>query len=63
MHEDTHDRGVSPRTVASAATGDLPQGSIGYKTIFAVGALLFVITFTLNYLSNRVVRRFREAYE
>jgi phosphate transport system permease protein len=49
--------------IASAATGDLPQGSIGYKTIFAVGALLFAITFTLNYVSNRVVRRYREAYE
>jgi phosphate transport system permease protein len=49
--------------IAQAATGDLPQGSIGYKTIFAVGALLFAITFTLNYVSNRVVRRYREAYE
>jgi phosphate transport system permease protein len=49
--------------IAQAATGDLPQGSIGYKTIFAVGALLFVITFSLNYVSNRVVRRYREAYE
>jgi phosphate transport system permease protein len=49
--------------IAQAATGDLPQGSIGYQTIFAVGALLFVITFALNYVSNRVVRRYREAYE
>jgi phosphate transport system permease protein len=49
--------------IASAATGDLPQGTIGYKTIFAVGALLFAITFTLNLISNRVVRRYREIYE
>jgi phosphate transport system permease protein len=49
--------------IAQAATGDLPQGTIGYKTIFAVGALLFVITFTLNVVSTRIVRRYREVYE
>jgi phosphate transport system permease protein len=49
--------------IASAGTGDLPQGSTGYKTIFAVGALLFVITFALNIVSTRFVRRFREVYE
>jgi phosphate transport system permease protein len=49
--------------IASAGTGDLPQGSTGYKTIFAVGALLFVITFVLNIVSTRFVRRFREVYE
>jgi phosphate transport system permease protein len=49
--------------IASAGSGDLPQGSTGYKTIFAVGSLLFVVTFTLNIVSTRFVRRFREAYE
>ncbi len=49
--------------IASAGTGDLPQGSTGYKTIFAVGALLFVITFALNMVSTNIVRRFREVYE
>ena len=49
--------------IASAGTGDLPQGSTGYKTIFAVGALLFVITFALNMVSTKIVRRFREVYE
>jgi phosphate transport system permease protein len=49
--------------IASAGTGDLPQGSTGYKTIFAVGSLLFVLTFTMNYFSARVVRRYREVYE
>ena len=49
--------------IAQAATGDLPQGTIGYKTIFAVGSLLFAITFALNYVSNRIVRRYREVYE
>jgi phosphate transport system permease protein len=49
--------------IASAGTGDLPQGTTGYKTIFAVGSLLFVVTFAMNIVSNRVVRRYREVYE
>jgi len=49
--------------IGFAGIGDQPTGSTGYKTIFAVGAVLFVITFVLNYLSVKVVRRFREAYE
>ncbi len=49
--------------IAQAGTGDLPQGSIGYKTIFAVGSLLFVMTFVMNMLSNRVVARYREVYD
>ena len=34
-----------------------------YQSIFAVGALLFILTFGLNILSTRLVRRYREAYE
>lgn len=49
--------------IGSAAQGDQPTGSLGYKTIFAVGSLLFAITFVLNILSIRIVRRFREVYE
>lgn len=49
--------------IGFAGIGDQPTGSIGYLTIFAVGLLLFVITFLLNILSIRIVRRFREIYE
>jgi phosphate transport system permease protein len=49
--------------IAAAGQGDVPIGTIDYDTIFAVGALLFVITFALNALSIRLVRRFREVYE
>ena len=49
--------------IADASFGDRPTGSIGYKTLFAVGALLFVATFVMNLLSIRLVRRFREVYE
>jgi phosphate transport system permease protein len=49
--------------IAAAGFGDQPVGSIGYKTIFAVGATLFVVTFAMNFVSIRLVRRFREVYE
>ena len=49
--------------IAAAGMGDQPTGTIGYKTIFAVGAALFVATFVMNQLSIRLVRRYREAYE
>ena len=49
--------------IAATGIGDVPTGSIGYKTIFAVGALLFVATFLMNMISIRLVRRFREVYE
>lgn len=63
----TVDPGQAVQTMASfigfAGIGDLPTGSTGYQTIFAVGTLLFLITFGLNMISVRVVRRFRQAYE
>ena len=43
--------------------GDLSYLSIDYNSIFASGLVLFFITLTLNVLSQRVVRRFREVYE
>ncbi|MFY9263808.1 MAG: phosphate ABC transporter permease subunit PstC [Solirubrobacterales bacterium] len=49
--------------IAATGKGDIPTGTIDYKTIFAVGALLFVMTFTLNMFSNAMVHRFREEYE
>jgi phosphate transport system permease protein len=49
--------------IAAAGFGDQPVGTIGYKTIFAVGATLFVATFALNALSIRLVRKYRQAYE
>lgn len=49
--------------IGFAGLGDQPTGSLGYMTIFAVGAMLFVITFGLNIFSQRIVTRFREVYE
>jgi phosphate transport system permease protein len=49
--------------IAATGTGDVPTGSIEYKTIFAVGLTLFALTFVMNLISIRLVRRFREIYE
>ncbi|MFV2100955.1 phosphate ABC transporter permease subunit PstC [Micromonospora sp. LOL_024] len=49
--------------IANISSGDIPIGSLDYDSVFAVGALLFLITFALNAVSIRMVRRFREVYE
>jgi len=43
--------------------GDLSYDSIDYNSIFAIGLVLFLIALTLNTISQRIVRRFREVYE
>jgi phosphate transport system permease protein len=49
--------------IGATGNGDVPTGSIEYKTIFAVGLTLFLITLVMNLISIRLVRRFREVYE
>ncbi len=49
--------------IGATGNGDVPTGSIEYKTIFAVGLTLFVMTLVMNLISIRLVRRFREIYE
>ncbi|HXV58135.1 MAG TPA: phosphate ABC transporter permease subunit PstC [Gaiellaceae bacterium] len=49
--------------IGATGIGDVPTGSIEYKTIFAVGLTLFVLTLAMNVLSIRLVRRYREVYE
>jgi phosphate transport system permease protein len=49
--------------IAATGAGDVPTGSVEYKTIFAVGATLFAMTLVVNAVAIRLVRRFREAYE
>jgi phosphate transport system permease protein len=49
--------------IAAMGKGDLATGSVQYKTIFAVGMLLFVITLVLNLISIRFVRKYRQVYE
>lgn len=49
--------------IARVSLGDNPQTSLEFKTIFAVGMLLFLITFGLNLLSRRILRKYREVYQ
>jgi phosphate transport system permease protein len=49
--------------IGATGFGDVPTGSNEYKTIFAVGLTLFVMTLVLNLLSIRLVRKYREIYE
>jgi phosphate transport system permease protein len=49
--------------IAATGIGDVPTGSIEYKTIFAVGLTLFAFTLVMNIFSTRLVRRYREVYE
>ncbi len=43
--------------------GDLSYDSLDYDSIYAIAALLFVVTLGLNLISQRIVSRFREKYE
>ena len=49
--------------IAATAKGDIATGSITYKTIFAVGMLLFLMTLVMNAIAIRFVRRYRQVYE
>ncbi|NJM96275.1 MAG: phosphate ABC transporter permease subunit PstC [Phormidesmis sp. RL_2_1] len=49
--------------IVQVTSGDAPYGTIEYKTIFAVGTTLFLLTFSLNIFSFWFVRRFREKYD
>jgi phosphate transport system permease protein len=49
--------------IGATGFGDIPTGSIEYKTIFAVGITLFAMTLVMNLISIRLVRKYREEYE
>ena len=60
--------GIDPREpietmtsyIVNIAKGDLPTGSLEYRTIFAVGSMLFVLTLVMNVLSYRLAKKLRE---
>jgi phosphate transport system permease protein len=43
--------------------GDISYDSLDYNSLFAIALMLFLFTFLLNVISQRVIRRFREVYE
>lgn len=49
--------------IAQVSLGEVPHGTLEYRTIFAVGLTLFFITLLMNLVSNAVLSRYREVYE
>lgn len=49
--------------IVQVSLGDTPTGTLEYKTIFAAGMSLFVVTFIFNVFSYLLKKRFREVYE
>jgi len=48
--------------IVQVSLGDTPQGTLEYRTIFAVGMMLFLGTFVLNLASAWLRERYREEY-
>lgn len=46
--------------IVQASQGDNPHGTIGFYSLFAVGLTLFIITLFLNFISYKIVKRFRK---
>jgi len=48
--------------IVQVALGDLPHGSLGYRSIFAAGLVLALLTLLFNILGHLLRNRFREVY-
>lgn len=48
--------------IVQVSLGDTPHGSIEYTSIFAVGMVLFLITLSMNIISQWIKGRYREVY-
>lgn len=56
--------GAMPMTAAMVQllTGDITGGGLAYRSLFAIGLALFVITLAMNIISNLIAERYREGY-
>lgn len=48
--------------IVQVASGDVTHGGLIYKTIFAVGMLLFLITLLMNVIARMIIKKYREEY-
>ncbi len=55
--------GTMTAYMAQISGGDSPRGTLNFKTLYAVGAVLFVITLVLNITSYWISNRFKEKYD
>ncbi|MGH2533958.1 MAG: phosphate ABC transporter permease subunit PstC [Thermomicrobiales bacterium] len=49
--------------VVQVVSGDVVEGTVRYNSLYAVGALLFLMTLAMNIISRSFVTRFREVYQ
>lgn len=49
--------------IVQVSQGDTPAGSVAYKSIFAVGFVLFIMTLAMNVYARRFVRKYRNEYK
>jgi phosphate transport system permease protein len=47
--------------IVQVSMGDTPTGTIEFRTIFVIGSVLFLITLSMNIVSHKLAKRFREA--
>jgi phosphate transport system permease protein len=59
-----YQEGALPMTAAMVQLllGDITGGGIAYRSLFAIGLTLFVITLVMNVISDFVAQRYREEY-
>lgn len=48
--------------MVNISLGDVQQGTIEFKTLFAVGTMLFLLTLGMNLIARVIVRKNREVY-
>ncbi len=48
--------------IVNVSLGDTPQGTVEFYSLFAVGLVLFLMTLSMNFLANFIIRRYREQY-
>ena len=49
--------------IVQVSLGDVQHGSLEYRTIFAAGITLFLLTFVLNHISYWIKKKYQEKYE
>lgn len=49
--------------IVQVSQGDLPQGSIGYKTIYVAGVVLLLFTFIFNLIGQRIRSKMEVKYK
>ncbi len=48
--------------MVNLSLGDIQHGTIEYKTVYAVGAMLFLMTFAMNLFARAIITKYREEY-